>query len=229
MATFARLDKRMMRDINQLHDFLWHSKGRIDGGKLFAGLEKDAREIDAILHAGGRLRRNAVTLLQAARGNKDRHGAALFEFLHGAYHLTAATEHVRKKDHKGAGEHAAWVVESDSIGTCSAAGAFEIVQEWEAGKIDFEAYTSKIADMLQQRGVPGGGQYRRMLLAARTLGKDWDRTLPKGGQAVAGCAAVVAAAWCTVATGAVRAALGRPRAVPEAEYAEIVARIVARL
>jgi len=230
MASFAALDKRMMRDVNRIHDYLWHPGGKIDGEKLLADLEAEARELDLFLRAGGKLRRHAAAIVRATRRDKDRHGAALYELLYDVYNLTAASEHVRKGDYKGAAEHASWVVESDSIGMCVAFDSFPLVGEWEGGKIDFETYAGRLADLIQGKGIPQAGQYKRAMLVARTFGKDWDGKASREQQALAARTALEAAAWCTVAGMAIRvAATGRVPSVPAADYAAIVRQIVSRL
>ena len=55
---FAALDKRIIRDTEALHDFLWHGEKK-DETSLSAKLRKDGRDADAFLHLGGRLRKNA--------------------------------------------------------------------------------------------------------------------------------------------------------------------------
>ena len=230
MVAFASLDKRMMRDVNRIHDFLWHDAGMVDGARLLEDLRRESQDLDAFLGAGGKLRRHAWTLIAATREDKERHGGTLYELLYNTYNLTAATEHVRKKDPKGAAEHVAWVVESDSIGTCVALDRFSLVQEWEGGKIDFEAYASQLADLLQGKGVADAGQYKRLLLAARTFGKEWNAKAPPQVQGFAARAAIAAAAWATVATRSVRStATGRAPGVPLADYSAVIQKIVSRL
>lgn len=230
MGSFATVDKRMMRDVDRFHDFLWVPGKKMDGETLLANLEREARELDAFLRAGGKLRRHATTMVAATREDKDRHGATLYELLHDVYHLTAATEHVRTRDYKGAAEHVAWVVESDSIGICSAIGSFPLVHEWEGGNIDFETYAGRLADLLQGKGVARAGQYKRAMLVARTFGKDWDGAASREQQLLAARAAIEAAAWCTVATRTIReTATGKRSGIPTADYSEIVRRIVSRL
>jgi hypothetical protein len=220
----------MMRDVNRFHDFLWHPDAKVDGEKLLADLQREARELDAFLVAGGKIRRHAAAFAEATRKDKDRHGPDLFELLHDTYNLTAATEHVRKKDYKRAAEHVARIVESDSIGTCAALDSFNLVNEWEGGTISFETYAGRLADLLEGKGVVEAGQYKRMMVAARTFGNEWDAGVPREQQLLAARAAVEAAAWCTVATRAIRgAATGRPSPVPAKDYSAVIRRIVARL
>ena len=230
MASFASLDKRMMRDVNQIHDFLWDDAAKVDGDALLANLGREARELDAFLRAGGKLRRHADVLIAATREDRERSGSGLYELLYDAYNLTAATEHLRKRDYKGAAEHVAWVVESDSIGTCVALDSFSLVQEWEGGRIDFETYAGRLADLLQGNGVADAGQYKRMLLVVRTFGKEWNADALTEVQALAARAAIEAAAWATVASRAVRSTAigGKPR-VPLTDYSAVIRKIVDRL
>lgn len=228
MATFRALDKRLYRDVGLLHDFLWQEwKG--DPGKLRRDLLAEAREFDAFLGAGGKIRRHAEALERGIDKDKEGHGAALYELLSDTYNLTAATEHVRKKDYKGAAEHAAWAVESMSIGVCSAAGRFDIVEKWEHGGGGFEPFTGALADMLERKGVARAGEYKRLLLAVRNFGREWDASASPEQQALAARAAVASAAWCAVTTGLVRESIGAPRKFSEKDYAAVVSRIVARL
>lgn len=230
MAGFASLDKRMMRDVNRIHDFLWVPGWTGLGEALLANLEREGRELDEFLDAGGRLGKHARALVAGTRKDKERHGSPLYELLYDTYNLTAATEHVRKRDFKGAAEHASWVVESDSIGTCVALNAFPLVEEWEGGKIEFEVYASRLADLLQGKGVPGVGQYKRMLLSARTFGKEWSAKASEGQHVLAGRTAIEVAAWVSVASRSARsAAVGRAPQVPIRDYAAIVEKIVSRL
>lgn len=227
MASFRSLDSRMHRDVRQLHDYLWHPGWKGDPDALRSALVKDARELDALLRARGQLGKNAAALAKSL--HKEASGESLFELLWDAYNLTAATEHVKKGDPKGAGEHTAWAVESMSIGVCASAGCFPIVEEWESGRIDFESYTSKLADVLQEKGVPRAGEFKRMLLAVHTFGKDWDGRAPKEAQTLAARAAIANAAWCALTTDRIRTRLGAPRKFPRKDYAAIVSRIASRL
>jgi hypothetical protein len=230
MASFAALDKRMMRDVNRIHDFLWHSEEKIDGEKLLADLEGEARELDAYLGAGGKLGRHTGAIARKARKDKDRHGGALYELLYDVYNLTAATEHVRKGDYKGGAEHVSWVVESDSIGMCVALDSFPLVHDWEGGTIDFETYAARLTDLIQAKGIPQAGQYKRAMLLARTFGKEWDGKAARDQQALAARTAVEAAAWSTVAGKAIReVATHTPSSVPASDYRAIIRRIVSRL
>src|SRR3989454_1499169 len=144
---FSALDRQLTRDIRQLHDYLWDPTWNGHESKLQTSLVKGARALDTFLHAGGRLRKNVESL--AKPWNREHQGSSLFELLHDVVGLTAATELVRKGKSREAVMRTQDVVESTSIGVCSAAGHFEIVEEWEAHKIDFHTYTARIATVLE--------------------------------------------------------------------------------
>lgn len=226
MAAFASLDKRMRKDLEALHDHLW-AGSKAGGDRLRPALLRDAHDLDAFLAARGKLQRSAERLVKS--WDDDAAGASLFEILHDAYHLTAATEHVRKQDYKGAGEHVAWAVESTSIGLCSSLGAFHIVDAWEHRGGDFEAYASSIADLLESKGVARAGEFKRHLLAARMFGKDFDASAPPQVQSLGARMALLEAAWLGATGLAVRASLGRPPAFPAPDYAAVLERIVSRV
>src|SRR5436309_15830494 len=75
---FAALDKRIIRDTETLHDFLWHGEKK-DETSLSAKLRKDGRAADAFLHLGGRLRKNAESLAQDLTSSGK--GESMFELL----------------------------------------------------------------------------------------------------------------------------------------------------
>src|SRR2546426_8671069 len=60
---FVALDRRINRDTEALHDFLWHGEKK-DEKSLIRSLRNDARAADVFLQLGGRLRTNATTELQ---------------------------------------------------------------------------------------------------------------------------------------------------------------------
>src|SRR5207245_7219281 len=110
---------------------------------LSARLRKDGRDVDAFLHLGGLLRKNTESLAQDL--SSAGKGESLFELLEHSWGLAAATVLRTKGNYRGAAERAKAVISSASIGVCANAGCFEFVQEWEAGKRDFETYTRKTA------------------------------------------------------------------------------------
>lgn len=227
MTGFLALERRMGRDMEELHDYLWSPTWKGDPEALRRRLLRDARELDTFLRAGGRLRRNAEAL--ATPWSKDRMDDSLFELLDHAFNLTAATQRVQSKDFDGAVRHATSVAQSASIGLCASAGRFEIVQEWQSGKTDFDTYTQRVADFLQEKGVPQAGQFRRLLNAVYAFAKAEEPGAWKPVRAQAARTAVEATAWCVLAEVSIRTALGVPPKFPADDFGDVVARIVARL
>ena len=226
MAGFKALDKRLSRDEEALHDVLWHGS-KAEPAKLRADIRKDLRELDAFLGAGGKLWRAGDALDKT--WSDPRAGESLFELLGHTFKLTAATEHLRKKDCKGAGEHVADAVESVSIGVCANVGCFEFVEEWEGGKIDFEMYAGKLTDHLQAKGVSRAGEFKRHLIAARNFGRAFDKTTAKAEQVLGARAAIANGLWVTLASISIRKSLGAPPRFPYDDFAAVLERIASRI
>src|SRR2546426_2586328 len=227
MAGFQALDKRLSRDEKTLHDVLWH-ESKADTAKLRADIQKDLRALDAFLGAKGKLARMGAALDKS--WSDSRAGESLFELLGHTYNLTAATDHlVRRRDPKGAGEHVADAVESVSIGVCSNAGCFELVQEWEGGKTDFETYAGKLADHLQRKGVARAGDFKRHLVAARNFGRTFDATAPASEQRLGARAAISNGLWATLVSVSIRKRLGSPPRFSYEDFASVLERIARRI
>ncbi len=222
---FVALDKRINRDTEALHDFLWHGEKK-DETSLSAKLRKDARDADAFLHLGGRLRKNAESLVKdlASSGN----GESLFELLGHSWGLAAATILRSKGNYRGAAERAKGVISSASIGVCANAGCFEFVQEWEAGKIDFETYTSKLADFLEPKGHMDSGQFKRLLNAVYEFGMNWNAVATQPEQSLAARTAIEAAGWCLLTSVSICQLLGVAPKFSTHDFAAIIDRIVNR-
>src|SRR6266571_5642797 len=229
MAAFQALDKRLRRDEQGLHDYLWHDwKG--DSKALLADIAKDARALDAFLAAGGKLRGAADVLGRAVKEKgKEGAGESLYELLSHAYQLTAATVHLGKGDAAGAADHLEDVMGSVTIGVCSNAGCFEYVTEWESKKVDFETYMGKLADFLQGKGVSRAGEWKRIVSAAYNLKRTFDPARPKEERALLARAGVLAACWATLASVAIRTGLGSPPRFPPQDFGAVVRTIAARV
>jgi len=224
---FSALDRQLTRDIRQLHDYLWDPTWNGNESKLQASLLKGSRSLDTFLHAGGRIRKNVESLTKP--WNRDHQGSSLFELLDDAVGLTAATELVRKGKSREAVMRAQGVVESTSIGVCSAAGHFEIVEEWEARKIDFHTYTGRIAAVLESKLIPQATQFRRVVNAVHNFGSEWDGSASKDEQRLAARSAVESAAWCVNRSVGIRTMLGSSPKVSEKDFGIILNMIVNRL
>ncbi len=226
-VSFATLDQRLLRDLRQLHDFLWDPLWTGNEERLRKDLLKGAASLDAFLKAGGRIRKHAAALTKP--WSREHQGSALYELLDDVLGLTAATELVGKSKFREAVERAVAVIESTSIGVCTTAKCFEIVEEWEARKIDFETYTRRLADALAAKLVLQSDQFRRVLNAIHDLGSEWDVSASKTEQTLAARAATEGGAWCVIRSIAIRTMLGEPPKVPEKDFGELLERIVQRL
>jgi hypothetical protein len=224
-ASFTALDRRVIQDLGALHDFLW--RGRKEEATSFASkLLKDAQDADAFLHLGGRLARNAKAL--AAGVEDPGKGESLFELLEHVWALGAARQLAAKKDYRGAAIRAKDAVSSATIGVCANVGCFEFVEEWEGGKIDFEAFTKKVAEFLEPKGVLYAGQFKRVLDAVHDIGTNWNAVAGKGEQALAARTAIAGGAWCLLTSVSIRELLGAPPKFAAGDFGEIVERILPR-
>lgn len=226
-ASFATLDVRLSRDIRELHEYLWNPEWKGNENALRKSLLNGARRLDTFLKAQGRLKGNAEKLATPWSG--EHQGSSLYELLDEALGLTAATEHVRKSKYREAAFRAQAVIESVSIGVCSVARCFEIVDEWEGRKIDFETYTGKLANVLQSKFILEPGQFKRVLNAVNDFSTNWDGSASKTEQMLAARAAIEGAAWCVSRSVGIRVMLGEPPKVPEKDFETVLNLIVRRL
>ncbi len=226
-SSFASLDLQLSRDIRELHEYLWNPEWKGDENALRKSLLRGARSLDTFLKAQGRLRGNAEKLATPWSG--EHQGSSLFEFLDDSLGLTAATEHVRKAKYREATSRVQAVIESVSIGVCSVARCFEIVDEWEGRKIDFETYTGKLANVLQSKFILEPGQFKRVLNAVNDFAVNWDGSASKTEQKFAARAAIESATWCVSRSVGIRAMLGEPMKVPEKDFEAVLELILDRL
>lgn len=226
-VAFSALDQRLSRDIRELHDYLWDPGWKGNETALQKRVLKGAADLDAFLRARGLLRKSAVSL--AKPWSRERQGASLFELLFDALGLTAAVELTQKGKPREAALRAQAVVESTSIGVCSASGHFEIVEEWESRKIDFDAYSTRLAGVLEAKLIPQSGQFKRMLNAVHEFGSDWDGSASKGAQTLAARAAIEDAIWCVSRSLAIRSMLGASQKLSEKDFDALLHLIASRL
>ena len=223
---FAALDKRINRDTEHLHDYLWHFQGKKDPTKLRANLGRDVRDADAFLRLGGKLRNNAKALIDAWAAPGA--GESLFELVEHSWGLAAATVLAGRGEYKRAAERCKNVIASASIGVCANVGCFEYVEEWEAGKIDFATYAGKLADFLEAKGIVAAGQFKRMLNAIWDFGTNWDEGASRMEGLLAARTAVDAVGWSLLASIRIRKEIGRPPKFSAEDFAVIVDRIAER-
>jgi len=229
MAAFQGFDKRLRRDEQALHDFLWHEwKG--DSNRLLENLLKDVADLDGFLGAGGKLRRAGLALVKSVRASgKEGWGESLFELVSHTYHLTACTVQLAKGDPEGAADHLEDVMGSVTIGVCSNAGCFEYVTEWESKAIDFETYMGKLADFLESKGVARVGEWKRIVSASYNLKRTLDPKEPKGARELLTRAAILAACWATLASVSIRERLGTAPRFSKGDFAAVVGKIASRV
>ena len=223
----ASLDLRLSRALRELHDYLWNPEWKGDETSLRADLLRGARSLDTALGAKGRLRDSAAEL--AKPWSREHQGSSLFELLDDTLGLAVATEHVQKGKFREAAARSQAVLESTTIGVCSAARSFQLVEEWEAKKVDFQAYTAKLLDVLLARFILDPGQFKRVADAVHEFAANWDGSAPKDEQAFAARAAIEGTVWCVSRSIGIRAMLGDPTKVPENDFGAILKLIVRRL
>lgn len=227
MGDFSHLEERMGRNVGQLHDFLWRPGWNGDDIALREELRADARELDAFLGAGGSLERSAEALTED--WGRNREAEMLFELLHHAYDLTAATEFLKRGEFSKAAAHANEAAESVSIGICANAGCFPLVEQWEGGEIDFATYTRELAAALAAKDLAPAEDFRRMLMAVQGLGKEWDGGGPETLHEMAARATIENALWVAAAGVSLRQALGTAPDTPYGTMPDLFLRIAARI
>lgn len=223
----ASLDVRLSRAVRELHDYLWNPEWKGDEASLRAGLLRGARSLDTALGAKGRLRECAAEL--ATPWTREHQGSSLFELLDDTLGLAVATEHVQKAKFRDAAARAQAVLESTTIGVCSAASSFQLVGEWEAKKVDFQAYTAKLLDVLRAKFILDPGQFKRVADAVHEFAANWDGSASKHEQGFAARAAIEGTVWCVSRSIGIRAMLGEPTKVSENDFGAILKLIVRRL
>src|SRR5207245_5496026 len=95
---FVALERRINRDTEALHDFLWHGEKK-DEKSLIRSLRNDARAADVFLQLGGRLRTNADELAEELQSSGK--GESLFELLSHLWGLGAATVIYSNRNYRG--------------------------------------------------------------------------------------------------------------------------------
>src|SRR5439155_14168835 len=143
--------------------------------------------------------------------------------------LGAATVLYSKRSYRGDAERSKGVVSSASIGVCGNAGCFEFVEEWEAGKTDFETYTGKLAGFLEPKGYMDSGQFKRVLNAVYEFGINWNAVASKPEQSLAARTSIEGAGWCLLTSVSIRELLGVPPKFSTNDFADIIERIVNRI
>ncbi len=224
MASYRAAEERLLGDVMELHDFLWGG-ARQNEARLLKRLRRDARDMDRHLGTRGRVERAVRPLLR--RFQKVTDGPELFLFLHAVANLSAAADRVRRKPQEAA-KAASEAAVSLCIHLASAAGRRSLTEAFETGQTDFAAYSSKLADALEERGVLRAGEFRRAANQAFDLHALWDRRAsPEAKRIMAEASVASAALACVLFVDAMRA-LGRYRDAPHAQLVPVAAQVLRR-
>lgn len=224
MASYRAAELRLLGDVNELHDYLWGG-ARSDETKLLARLGRGARELDRHLGSQGRVERAVRPLLRHFRKVTD--GPELFLFLHAVTNLSAAADRVRRQPEE-ASKAAREAAVSLCIHLASAAGRHSLTEAFETGETDFAAYSSKLADALEERGVLRAGEFRRAANQAFDLHALWDRRAsPEAKRIMAEASLTSVALACVLFVDGMRA-LGRYRDAPHAQLVPVAAQVLRR-
>lgn len=224
MASAAILDRRVVKPVHDLHDYLW-TGAKHDEGKLLQRLGDAAKTLDR--HLGARVVSKAVRPL--IRGfDRRASGADLFTFLWSLGNLVVAAE-VRGRDPKEAIRRANEVVLSNSIHLAAASGRFDLVETFEGGKSDFDAFQASLAQALEDRGVLQAEEMRRLATAVYDRNATWRSDRPRDFQALALSAAIGDAALHSALLADALRALGRYRDAPYDGLVPALRRLVDRL
>jgi len=225
MASYRVAEERLLDAISDLHDYLW-AGARPDEAKLLARLRRGARDLDHHLGTRGRVERAIRPLVRRFR--KVTTGADLFLFLQAVARLAYAADRVPRRPQEAA-KAASEVAVSLCIQVGSVAARRDLQEAFETGHLDFAAYTSKLADALEERGVLRAGEFRRATNQAFDLHALWDRRASPEAKRIMATASVSSAGLaCVLFVDALRA-LGRYRESPYAQLVPTVAAILRRL
>ncbi len=225
MASFAALDRSLSSDVSQLHDYLWAGK-KLSERDLLVRIERDAERLERHVRARGAITSAVRPLVRPF--SRIPSGPDLYTFLHAVAGMSAAVE-ARRTRPKTAVARASGVAVSMSIGVASAADRFDLVEEFEGGRADFAQFTSRLADVLEEKGALRAGEFRRAVNQSFDLNALWDPRAPRDAQQVVALAAVASAGLaCALYVDGIRS-LGRYRAVPFAKLVPAVRRILDRL
>jgi hypothetical protein len=225
MASFSQIDRSLASAVSDLHDYLWAGK-KLPEARLLERLERGAKDLDRFVGARGAIASGIRPLLQDFR--KHPTGPDLFTFCEAVCDLSAAVEY-GVRDPKAAVTRASNLAVSLAIGLASAADRFDLVEEFEGGTTDFSEFTSRLADVLEEKGVLRAGEFRRAVNGPFDINALWDAQATKDAQRIGAIASAASAGLaCVLYVDALRA-LGRYREAPYAKLVPATRRILERL
>jgi len=222
MASYAASERRMASAIKDLHDYLW-TGARKDEPELLRRLVRGARDLDRHLGTRGRIERAVRSMTRKLR--KARQGPDLFTFLQAVAGLAYAADRVRRQP-KEAAKASSELGVSLSVHLASAAGAHDLVDRFESGRIDFGEFCELLQDRLESRGVLRAREFGHAANLAFDVHALWNGKLPAGTRRILATTSVSAAGFaCVVFVDALRS-LGRYRRTPYARLVPVTATIL---
>lgn len=225
MASLASAERNLLSALSDLHDYLW-AGARPDEARLLARLQRGARYLDRRLGGGRRVERAVRPMVRGFQ--KVTQGPDLFMFLQAVARLSFAADRVRRAPQESV-KSASELAYSLCVHLASAAGRHELTEAFETGASDFAAYSSKLADALEERGVLRAGEFRRATNQAFDLRALWDARASSEAKRIMAATAVTSSGFaCVLFVEALRT-LGRYREPPYAHLVPLVATILGRL
>jgi len=225
MTSFAAVDRKLTGAIDDLHNYLWAGK-KLDERRLLEDLESGAAALDHHVRARGAIAGGIRPLVRAFR--RTTTGADLFAFAEATADLAGAVELTNRKPQEAA-KRASRLAASLCIHLASAADRFDLVETFESGRTDFAAFTSSLADVLEERGVLRAGEFRRAVNTAFDMNALWDADAAADRQRIAVLTSVTSAGFaCCLLVEALKS-LGRYREIPYGKLEPAARRILDRL
>ncbi len=224
MASYAVSERRLSRAIRDLHDYLWAGK-RADEGKLLPRLLRGARDLDGHLGTRGKVERAVHAISREFR--RGAPGADLFTFLQAVAGLSYAADRVRRQPREAA-KAASELGVSLSVHLATAAGAENLVDQFESGRRDFGEFVAALRDALEAAGVLRAAEFGRAVNLAFDIHALWDDRLSREAKRVMATTSLSAAAFASVVFVEALRSLGRYREKPYAALVPVAATILSR-
>jgi len=222
-VAFATLDRQVRAALRTLHNYLWMGE-KADVKKLREDFTAIGARWEAFLGKKSGVAKN-VAARAVKLSRETEQGGALYGFVSNFWYLTAATVHLRGKKYATAAAACCEAVDGPMIGLASGFDHHDWVDEKDAGRITYEEYAHRIADLLDGKGVKNVARFKRLATVVAEL-KDDVAVNNVPDQALAVKAAIHTAALFLALYPEVLEDLGWETTVPPAEHARL-ARFVA--
>ncbi len=212
----------MAAAIKDLHDYLWTGR-RAKEDELLGRLLRGAKDLDRHLGTRGRIERAIRPMTRRFR--KTAQGPDLFTFLQAVAGLAYAADRVRRQPREAA-KAASELAVSLSVHLASAAGAYDLVDKFEAGRHDFDEFSAKLQDALEARGVLRATEFGHAASLAFDVHALWNAKLAAGTKRILATVSVSTAGFaCVVFVDALRS-LGRYRETPYGRLVPVASAIL---